>query len=83
MRKKKREKFIDDGRTVADMNIDGMRGYDHSTQNERENREPLELTREERRAISKGMIAAALLVGGIFFAVFALFILFCTHVWMV
>ncbi|MGN1147952.1 MAG: hypothetical protein ACI4TB_05985 [Lachnospiraceae bacterium] len=85
MGKKKREKFVDDGRTVANMNVEGMPWYNPALSDtpdkEKKSSEPLELTGKETAAIMKGVLAAALLVALVFVGVFALFILFCVFVW--
>ncbi|MED9904409.1 MAG: hypothetical protein UFG06_09505 [Lachnospiraceae bacterium] len=84
MGKKKREKFVDDGRTVADMNVEGMPWYAPAAQKGSgtgvENA-PLTLSRKEKAAMMKGVMTAALLVAFVFVAVFTLFILFCVFVW--
>ena len=76
----KRDDFEDDGRTIADMNVDGMPWYAPNRQDP-ENTEKVELTREEQRWMIGGALKAALLVGGIFGIVYFLFLLFCTKVW--
>lgn len=84
MGKKKREKFVDDGRTVADMNVEGMPWYAPTAQKSSvsgKESEPLSLSRKEKAAMMRGVMAAALLVALVFVAVFTLFILFCVFVW--
>lgn len=84
MRRGKREKFVDDGRTVANMNVEGMPWYAPTAQKNKaggKESEPLTLSRKEKTAMMKGVMAAALLVALVFVAVFALFILFCVFVW--
>ena len=90
----------DDGRRIADMNVDGMPWYDGSRKHlfrNNGNRErigadfsdassgqgiPSEpLTKKETRSIILNALLAALAIGGIFIAVFALLILFCVFVW--
>lgn len=90
MRKNKKQKFIDDGRTIADMNLEGMPWYNPVTA-KRAGEEALtdearselaSLNGRETAAMIKGVMAAALLVGVIFIVVFFLFILFCKYVWL-
>ena len=50
-KKRKKEKFEDDGRTVADMNVEGMPWY--RGKNYKPNETP-KLSREEKRAVFKG-----------------------------
>lgn len=85
MGKKKQKKFVDDGRTIANMNVEGMPWYSPSTNQQNsvlgQDGKPVELTRKEKAAMMKGVLSAALLVALIFVAAFALFILFCVFVW--
>ena len=83
MAKKERKTFEgDDGRVVAKMNVDGMPWYMRSEkQNTPENNDLSELSKGETWEIIKGTTKAALLVGSVFFVVFALFIAFCVFVW--
>jgi len=85
--KKQKNDFFDDGRVIADMNIDGMPGsvfrrkpFGHSWF-KTETRETTVLTKEQRRAIMQGIAASYIIFGVVFFGLFALFILFCTKVW--
>ena len=74
----RKEDFEDDGRTIADMNVDGMPWYEPKRQ---DNAEKIELTSSEQRALIGSALKAALLVAAIFGLAYFLFILFCTHVW--
>ena len=83
--KKKREPFVDDGRTVADMNVDGMPWYDGKTEEIKkmsgsDSKLP-ELDRQGNLALMWGVISAALLIGAVFATAMFLFILFCVKVW--
>ena len=83
--KKKREKFVDDGRTIANMNVEGMPWYDKKTEeikkmNASKSDLP-ELDREGKSALMWGVIAAALLIGLVFAGAMFLFLLFCVKVW--
>ncbi len=92
MGKNKKQKFVDDGRTIANMNVEGMPWYNPATAgNEPESvgntganrsQEPTKLTGKETAAMIKGVIAAALLIAVIFIGVFGLFILFCSNIWL-
>ena len=87
--KKKKLKFVDDGRTIANMNVEGMPWYnptlsDASSKNA-ETPDVVkvsdDLTPKEKMAMTKGVLWAALLVGGVFALGFTIFILFCVFVW--
>jgi len=74
----------DDGRVIANMNVEGMRWYSEAKPLDREpERAPdiPELTKAETRVFIFGALKAALLIGGIFIGAAALFILFCVYVW--
>ena len=83
MAKKEKKTFEgDDGRVVAKMNVDGMPWYMRAERKKvSEENDLSDLTKSETRAIIWGSLKAALLIGGIFVAAFALFILFCVFVW--
>lgn len=69
----------DDGRTIANMNVDGMPWYVKKNPDQKDNTTPP--TKEELKIWKNAALKAALLIGGIFGAVFAVFILFCQFVW--
>ena len=81
----------DDGRSITNMNVDGMPWYtgrheENTARNKdktvsEENKEKITLTKKEEFALMRGVVLAALLAGAIFFGAFALFILFCIYVW--
>lgn len=86
----------DDGRTIANMNVEGMPWYTPSAQqpganasgpsgaegNRPVNEHPAPLlTREESRYYTWGAVKAALLVVGCICAGLVLFILFCQLIW--
>lgn len=85
MKKKKKEKFIDDGRVVAPMNVDGMpwytEGKNPSADKNWKEMESKEMTFGEKLAMMRGVLAAALLVLSVFGIGLFLFILFCVKVW--
>lgn len=76
----------DDGRTIANMNVEGMPWYSpesHSPETETKEmaKDREQLTKEETRYYTWGAVKAALLVTGIMCAGIALFILFCVKIW--
>ena len=80
---------FDDGRTIANMNVEGMPWYTGTSEKNKPGQpgsdsdglRKVTLTKKEERALLRGVVLAALLVGGIFFVVLAAFILFCIYVW--
>lgn len=74
---------IDDGRKVADMNVEGLPWYLEQVEEEelRRRTEVPELNgRETSRLIFSSMLAA-LLVAGVFIGALTIFLLFCIYVW--
>ena len=75
----------DDGRVVANMNVDGMPWYQRGQRFDKGRREQAsdfsDLTREESREIIKGAMKASLLIAGVFILAMLLFILFCLYIW--
>ena len=89
MAKRKKEEWVDDGRVIADMSVDGMpytfrrgprRNRDAFGQKKVKS-EPIELTKKEKRSISLGAASAYILVAVVFIGGFGLFLLFCSRVW--
>lgn len=81
---KKKPSFVDDGRTIADMNVEGMPWYSeqkNKPENKGEN-DFTDLTFKEKRAMMRGILGAALLIAALFLLVFFMFILFCSYVWL-
>lgn len=87
MKKKKKRAFEDDGRTIANMNVEGMPWYTEAKplyekpeylqrSSELEN-----LNKHETFKLIMNSVLAALLVGGIFIGAAFLFIVFCVQVW--
>lgn len=71
----------DDGKTIVNMNVEGMPWY-----MEKRERPPItgagdDLTPAQRRAYRWAAVKAGLAVALIFGAVFALFIAFCDFIW--
>lgn len=83
--KHKKNEYEDDGRTIVNMNVDGMPWY-RPKENEEDSgdadREQISLNRTEGRAALWGALKAALLIGLVFATVYFLFILFCDKVWL-
>ena len=87
-KKRRKERWVDDGHTIVNMNIDGMPGYHAappqtnigSKQETTRSQERLS-PREERMVLFAGMKWALLFSLGIV-AMLVLFILFCTKVWL-
>lgn len=73
----------DDGRTIADMNVEGMPWYHRSPSEPSEGsqlpREPM--TREEQRIYTWAAVKAGLLIVLVFALVFFLFLCFTDFVW--
>lgn len=82
MKKEKSEKYRveDDGHVIANMNVEGMPWY-QPDKSEQKDSDFSDLTRTEKRAMLRGIFAAAFLIGGIFLLAFFLFIVFCIKVW--
>ena len=70
----------DDGRTIVDMNVDGMPWFRRREGGEQP-RGDSDLSPDQRRLYLWAAVRAALAVALIFGAVFALFIAFCDFVW--
>lgn len=84
MAKKRKTYEDDDGRVIANMNVDGMPWYirDNRPQVQRPAGNSGEkLTKEEERVMLWGAMKAGLLVAGVFILGALLFILFCLYVW--
>ena len=89
--KRKKEKLIDDGRVIANMNVDGMRDtfyrrhrrkrYDEFGETA-EKPEPVDLTRNERRSIRRGVSLAMIAVLVLFAALLVAAALFVSNVWL-
>ena len=82
-KEKKKEKFEDDGRVIANMDFEHITGY--KSRKHRENRQALKearLTFKERIAIYKAALAQTMPVFGLFFASLLLVIFFLYFFWM-
>lgn len=86
-RKEKKEDFVDDGRTIVPMDVDGMPWSTRGVRDMfREDPPPSEtdkppMSRDERRSYICAAIGAGLLIAAVFGAAYALFLLFCRYVW--
>ena len=85
MARKRKVYDDDDGRTIANMNVEGMPWYQKPSPDAQTGEEdatgtrsehPYQMTKEESRMYMWGALKAALLVAAIFAVVFFLFILF-------
>lgn len=76
-RKRKEDKSYqeDDGRSFADMNVEGMPWYRPKEAGDSQG-EKLNLSRDEYKSFVWGVLKAAFLVGFVFVGVYFLFILF-------
>jgi len=76
----------DDGRTIVNMNVEGMPWYSPGGRLSKEERKQkaqreAPLTKQESRYYTWGALKAALLVTGVMCAGIVLFVLFCVYVW--
>lgn len=86
MEKQRKLHDDDDGRVIANMNVDGMPWYQRSQRqikgfSTKTNSDFSDLTREETREIIKGAMKAGLLIAGVFILAMFVFILFCLYIW--
>ena len=80
----------DDGRVIANMNVDGMPWSMRDVMSRRKKSDEKlqssqdfsDLTKEETRELVKGAMKAGLLIGGVFLVGAFLFILFCLFIWV-
>lgn len=77
---KKQEVLEDDGRTIANMNVEGMPWYVEHSPKQTQPDDRIELTRKEAHAMMAGILKATLLVTAFFGIGITLFILLCTEV---
>ncbi len=76
----RKDDFVDDGRTVADMSNVDLFG-DMRLKKKDDNGDTVYLSREEKSAMMGGVLKATLLVAMAFAIAGLLFILFCVNVW--
>lgn len=85
-KKTKKPAFVDDGRVIADMTVDGMPGPLFGRKVSRkamtDRKEPAaKLSRRDYLHAFWGIISSYILFGLVVFGGFALFIWFCIRVW--
>ena len=75
-RKRKKERYVeeDDGRSFANMNVEGMPWYRPPQEGDEKKGDIPQLSTKEYKYFMWGVLKAALLVGLVFIAVFFLFI---------
>ena len=78
---KRRKYDDDDGRVIANMNVDGMPWYVDAAKKKEASSQELDLTKEESKAVLWGTVKAGLLIASVFVVAALIFILFCIHVW--
>ena len=71
----------DDGRTIVNMNVEGMPWYRRGQNGSEESGSASSMTDEEVRMYRFAAVKAGLLIALVFGAVFFLFIAFCDFVW--
>ena len=83
MARKRKQYEDDDGRVIANMNVDGMPWFlsDALKNKGKTGSDMSDLTKEESRELVKGAVKAGLLIAGIFVLAALLFILFCIYIW--
>ena len=84
MKKKVRKQFEDDGRVIADMNVDGMPWYMEKSPDAVDTPpgyEPYQMTKEEGRAYTWAAIKAGLVIVMVFGLIYFFFILFMDKFW--
>lgn len=84
--RRKKDDFVDDGRTIADMNVDGMpmggiifRRYSKK-QKLVDKKDNIVLTKKERKLTTRGIYLANLLVSTVFLVGLGAFVLFYIYV---
>jgi len=89
MKRDKRDEWVDDGRVIANMDVDGIpntlrrgarRNYD-AFGKKRVRSEPIDLTKKEKRSIAWGATSAYLLVFMVFATLFGLILLLVSRAW--
>ena len=81
-KKPERDEFEDDGRTIVNMNVEGMPWYHRSMERPENTGKPgSPMTKAELRAYTWAAVKAGLLIVLIFGLVFGLFIAFCDFIW--
>lgn len=82
MAKQRKTYDDDDGRVIANMNVDGMPWFVESARKKQESSgSELDLNKEETKYVIWGAMKAGLLIAGVFILGALIFILFCLFVW--
>jgi hypothetical protein len=85
MNKQLRQYDDDDGRTICDMDVAGMRWHEKRIRREiaveRVPAQAVQMTRSEARRYTWYSLLAALLIVAVFSVTWILFTLFCTQIW--
>lgn len=76
-----KEKFEDDGRTIASMDTDRFLFLGTEKKSDGCTARKEELIKNQMREVLKGSIKASLVVAGLFSALLIVFVLFCTQIW--
>lgn len=71
----------DDGRTIVNMNVEGMPWYLRKPEEDESAGERTPMSKEEARMYTWAAVKAGLLIVLVFAVVFGLFIAFCDFVW--
>lgn len=81
MKKEDKKKVYDDddGRTIADMNVEGMPWY--NPYKGKNKGEQIQLTKKEEKLITRGVMLSSFLAATIYMVAFFLILLFCVFVW--
>lgn len=78
--KKERIYADDDGRTIADMNVEGMPWYRPKAMQDKLNALAT-LSKRETRFVIFGALRAGLMIAGVMSLTIVLVVLFCLHIW--
>ena len=86
-RRRKRDDFEDDGRTIVPMDVDGMPWHIEGVRDpfRKKDAPPSDrppMSRYERRGYLWAAVKAGLLIAAVFAVGYALFLLFCRFVWL-
>ena len=83
-KKPKKEKYVDDGKTIVNMNVEGMPWYVKGDEDRAKGQDAADhdqLTKEQYKLYKHAALRAGLLLVLVFGGVFFLFLLFCDFVW--
>jgi hypothetical protein len=85
MKRRPKQYDDDDGRVIANMNVEGMRWYDKQIHREkaksRKHAQGGQMTQSEARQYTWYSMFAALAIVATFSLTWVLFVLFCTEIW--